>query len=158
LSGLWKCGKTSLLSHLLKATGDGSRYFLGQRLQQFGAVVVSEEGPHRWAKRRDALGIKDNVLMQLRPFKVRPDLKTWRAYLDELAAHVKGEGLSLAVIDPISNFWPVEDENNAVQVLNAMAALRAVTETGAAVLLLHHPRKSGGVDGISARGSGAFPQ
>jgi hypothetical protein len=158
LSGLWKSGKTSLISHLLKATGDGSRYFLGQRLQQFGAVVVSEEPRHRWAKRRDDLGIRDNVLMQLRPFKARPDLKTWRAYLEELAAHVRGQGLSLAVIDPISNFWPVEDENNSVQVLNALEPLRAVTETGAALLLLHHPRKSGGVDGVASRGSGAFPQ
>jgi len=54
----------------------------------------------------------------------------------------------------------VRDENSAAEVNAALMPLRAISATGAAVILVHHDRKSGGTNGEGARGSsaiGGFP-
>jgi hypothetical protein len=74
-----------------------------------------------------------------------------------LADCVTRDDIGLVVIDPIADFWPVRDENNASEVSEAILPLRQITNAGGAVLILHHPRKSGGYDGTAPRGSGQLP-
>jgi RecA-family ATPase len=61
------------------------------------------------------------------------------------------------VIDSLSRFWNVMDENNNMEVIREVSPLLEMArETNAAVLLVHHERKSGGEDGRSIRGGSAL--
>ena len=153
-SALWKSGKTTLLSHLLKTLAtDG--LFCGQPVQASRVLYVTEEHEDLWAERRDKLGLQDHVTFLIRPFHTKPDFAHWAeflAYLDELRGHLNPD---LIVFDTISNLWPVRDENDAVQVQSALMPLRRITE-GISLGLVHHARKSDGREATAPRGSGAL--
>ena len=78
-------------------------------------------------------------------------------FLDQLAALVKSRGYEFVVLDTIGAFWPVDNENDASEVLRAVMPFHAITEAGAGILLIHHPRKGDGQEGQASRGSGALP-
>jgi AAA domain len=71
LSALPKVGKTTFLAHLLKAACHGGEH-CGQKVEPRKVLLVSEEHESRWAKRRDALGLTDNVYVRARPFRTKP--------------------------------------------------------------------------------------
>lgn len=155
LSALWKVGKTTLLSHLLKACGEGGE-FLGRPIVASKVLYVSEEGERHWVRRRDTLDLKDNTGFYLQPFPTRPDPKGWIAFVNQLAADVKTHGFDLVVFDTLAKLWPVQEENDAGAVDAALMCLWEVTRAGAGVLLIHHLRKSGGQEYTGSRGSGAL--
>ncbi len=155
LTALWKCGKTTLLSHLLEALSHEGE-FCGLEATPARVLVVTEEPAALWIEHRDRLGIGDHVDALVRPLKARPTWKEWTAFLERIAGWTKNNGYQLIVIDPLPNFWPVSDENDASQVIAALTPLRRLTDLGAAVLLNMHPRKSDGAEGTAARGSGAL--
>jgi hypothetical protein len=70
---------------------------------------------------------------------------------------VEEEGYGLVVIDTFIAFAPVQNENDAAQMMEAVAPLQAITRAGAALLLVHHPRKGDATEGQASRGSGALP-
>src|SRR5262249_34962624 len=109
-----------------------------------------------WIERRDKLRIRDNANFLIRPYTAKPDHARWRAFIAHLVNIVRGEGLGVVVMDTLPRFWPVEKENDASEVLSAIIPLQDLTATGAATLLLHHPRKSDGEEATAARGSGAL--
>ena len=51
-------------------------------------LVISEEATVHWARRRDALGLKDNVELLARPFKGRATGAEWRQFVTAVAALV----------------------------------------------------------------------
>ncbi len=155
LTGLWKAGKTTLVAHLLKLTAEGGQ--LVGPVAPCRVLVVSEEASGLWAQRRDAIGIGDHVHFILRPFKGKPDFGQWQGFVNHLTRLVIEKGFGLVVLDPLANLLPVRDENDAAAMIAALTPLYAITEAGAAVLLLHHPRKGDGGEGQAARGSGALP-
>jgi hypothetical protein len=155
LSALWKVGKTTLLSHLLRACGEGGE-FLGKPIRASKVLYVSEEGERHWVRRRDALGLEDNTGFYLQPFPTRPDPKGWKAFVDQLAQDVRVHGFDLVVFDTLAKLWPVTEENDAGAVDAALMCLWEVTRAGAGVLLIHHLRKSGGQEYTGSRGSGAL--
>jgi hypothetical protein len=110
-----------------------------------------------WAARRDGLGIGDHVTVINRPFLMRPRASDWSELIDVIVEFVKQQEIVLVIIDPLANAWPVTDENDATQVIAALQPLRAINAAGAAVLLLHHTRKSEGSEGLASRGSSALP-
>jgi hypothetical protein len=119
-------------------------------------LVVSEESQLLWKRRRDALEIGDNAWIMSRPFRGRADWLQWSLFADALAAMVREMSLDLIIIDTIGSVWPVEVENDASPVVEALSQLEAITAAGAALLCTHHLRKSGGTEGMAARGSGAI--
>lgn len=155
LSALWKVGKTTLLSHLLRACGAGGE-FLGRPIKACKVLYVSEEGERHWVRRRDSLGLTDNVGFYLQPFGARPNAATWGEFVKQLAADVATHGFDLVVFDTLAKLWPVQDENGAGEVDAALMPLWDVTKAGAGVLLIHHLRKSGGSEYTGSRGSGAL--
>ncbi len=155
LTGLWKAGKTTLLSHLLRAFGAGGD--LAGAVSEGQILVVSEESRGLWARRRDDLGIGDHVALLCRPFLGRPTGEEWREFVAYLAALVRRDGYTIIVFDTVAVCWPVSDENDASKVIAALQPLHAITELGAGVLLVHHPRKGDAGEGQAARGSGALP-
>jgi len=171
LTSLWKAGETTLVANLLRALCSGRAEFLGQRLgdrpRRLPALVITEEGPGLWAQRLGALGDglgglggalpADSPLHFVsRPFLARPTPERWQQYALLAAEWAAGQGIGLVVIDPIANLIPGE-ENASGAMLDFLLPLAAFTRQAAAVLLLHHPRKSDGGEGRAARGSGALP-
>jgi hypothetical protein len=155
LTGQWKVGKTTLLAALLARLQAGGE--LGGRTVSAGkALVVSEEGDEHWLRRAERFALGGNLRWLCRPFPERPSPAQWLALLDRLVEMRRTDGVDLFVIDPLASFLPGYDENSAAALLDALAPLARVTSLGAAVLLLHHPRKYTRSEGQLARGSGAL--
>lgn len=154
-TGLWKAGKTTLIAHLLKLFELGGELIGG--ILPVRVLYISEESTTLWARRRDDIGISDHVHFLCRPFLSRPSREDWEAFIDHLAGLVKSGRYDLVIFDTISTFWPVDNENDSAKVLTALMPLHALTRAGAAVMLVHHPRKGDGGEGQASRGSGALP-
>jgi len=155
LSALWKVGKTTLLSHLLRACGHGGE-FLGKPLKTSKVLYISEEGERHWVRRRDALSLNDNIGFYLQPFPTRPLQAGWLAFVEQLKRDVETHGFDLVVFDTLAKLWPVQEENDAGAVDAALMPLWRVARAGAGILLIHHLRKSGGPEYTGSRGSGAL--
>ena len=156
ISALWKVGKTTLISGLLKSWEQDESY-LGQKVTKARALYCSEEGPTTWESRVLRYGLeKRNHGFFLQPFLTAPSIQQWHDFLGK-ATHIMGrDGFDVLIIDTIAAMWPVRDENSAAEVGAAINALKLVTADGKrSVLAVHHHRKSGGEHFTGARGSGA---
>lgn len=155
LVGIWKGGKSTLLAHLLKATDAGGD--IAGRIHPSKCLVVAEEGAGLWARRRDDIGVADNVHFLIRPFKGRPRWDDWEAFVQATAERVQAGDYNVVAIDTWQTISPCHDENDAAAMMRALTPLHRITEAGAAVLLIHHPRKGDANEGQASRGSGALP-
>src|SRR4051812_26287691 len=136
LTSRWKAGKTTLLSVLLnRLHTDGT--LAGNAVEPGPALVVSEESPALWVERGRRLDFGPRAQWLCRPFVRKPSAEQWHGLIAELVRSAESGGL--VVIDPLAAFLPGADENNASAMLDALAPLHALTNHGAAVLLLHHP-------------------
>lgn len=157
LSALFKAGKSTLLSHLLKSFGGSMADFLGLEVAPSRVLYITEEDESIWAGRRDTLMIGDYVGMCVRPFKMRPTMQEWREFIQFVEAKVKQQHFDLVVFDTLSKMWPVREENDAGQVEEALMPLWTISSGGTSILLVHHMRKSEGQQFVGARGSGGLP-
>jgi len=155
LSGVWKGGKSTLIAHLLRALEEGGA--LAGVVTKGRALIISEEGQGLWAGRRDDLSLGDSSEFICRPFKGRPRLVDWLGFIQHLARLIAERQFDLVILDTLSAMIPCDDENNAAKMLMSLTPLHTLTEAGAAMLLIHHPRKGDGGEGMAARGSGALP-
>ena len=154
-SALWKTGKTTLLAHLARNMGSGEPC-CGIDVKKATVLYVSEESETRWANRRDALGIGDNVHFITRPFRMKPTVPLWQklvAHVGKQAAIVKAD---LVAMDTLSALWPVKNENDAGEVQAALMPLWDISAHHG-VLLVHHLKKGDGAEATGSRGSGALP-
>lgn len=157
LSALWKAGKSTLLAHLARVFDGQKDEFLGHPITPSRVLYITEEHEEMWADRRDELRIGDHVGMICRPFKGRPSPAEWAAFVGKVAQAVTEYRFDLVVMDTISKLWPVREENDAGQVEDALMPLWTITSVGAALLLVHHNRKSDGKEFTGSRGSGGLP-
>jgi hypothetical protein len=156
LTAYWKAGKTVLLAHLLRALEKGGQ-FCGQDVARGRVVYVTEEAQGRWADRRDRLGLGDWCEFVVQPFLQKPSLNDWYRFINGLAASLRERPADLVVFDPLSNLWPVKDENSASETVAALMPLRLLNkETSCTLTLVHHLRKSDGDQATGSRGSGAI--
>lgn len=150
LSGFWKSGKSTLLSHVFRSTDDGGD--IAGKIEPCRVLVLAEESRQIWNGRVEQVGIGDNVHFLCRPLKGRASMQQWSAMLDEAGSYAA----DLVIIDTLSYFWPVENENDASMVQGALIPLQYLAERGKAVVACHHPKKGESGLGQSARGSGAL--
>jgi hypothetical protein len=151
LTSQWKTGKTTLLHGLLRALGSGLP-FLDRPVRVGRSWVISEESEDLWRDRVRAHPVGDHVELFPRPFRGRPTPDQWSELLEAAA----DDRPDLFVVDPLASFLPGRCESDAASALAALHPLHRLTTTGAAVLLLHHPRKKASEVGSAARGSGAL--
>lgn len=154
-SGVWKSGKSTALSYLLRSMGCGDTEFAGKAVVPCKVLYVSEEDALLWIERRDRLGLRDSVSMVCYPFLGRPSRREW----DRLIAYVRERAAvdeyGLVIFDSLPNLWAVSDENDNAQLAQAFSPLRSITEQGAAVLAVMHPPKGEDVAvGQMTRGGG----
>jgi hypothetical protein len=155
LTSQWKAGKTTLISVLLERLGQGGQ-LAGLEVQPGRAAVVSEEGPLHWYRRSQRLDFGRHVWFFCRPFAGKPDLPQWRLLVERLVRMRHEQALDLVVIDPLARLLPPGTEYHPDVLVAALAPLEELASSGAAVLLLHHPRKGVALAGQSSRGTGAL--
>jgi hypothetical protein len=153
LIGMWKAGKSTLLGHLLREMVTGGQ--LAYSVRKGRALVLSEERESMWAIRGSSLGIDPEhhrfICNPLhRRFK-KDEWPQWIAHIKDLCGEFECDTL---VIDTISDYWPVLDENRSEEQADALKPLNVFRDLGLATLVYHHPRKGESVRGQNARGSG----
>jgi AAA domain len=153
LTSLWKAGKTTLLSLLLSRRKQGGE-LAGLAVQPGKSVVISEEPLSLWTERGRRYEFGDHVGILSRPFGHIPTAEEWQALVDHILALRAEHGLDLAVIDPLAPY--LRNENHPSAIFATLFPLRALTQAGMAVMLLHHPGKGARPIGQAARGSGAL--
>ena len=157
LSALWKSGKTTLISQLLRAW-ETQESFLGQKIVKTRALYISEENDSTWEPRckNYGLNIKSHHGWIMQPFSGTPSMAQWQTFLGECKVDMVEHGFNCLIVDTLSSVWPVRDENSASEVGAAFQALKYFAKDGNhSVLVVHHMRKSQGADFTAARGSGA---
>lgn len=155
LTSLWKAGKTTLLTGLLQHFGTG-KPFLGRECIEARSIIVSEESRHHWVERLRTMPVGQHSRLMARPFLGRPSPDAWAQLIDHACSLRQAGELDLLVIDPLASFLPGRSESDAGTLMTMLQPLQRLAATGAAVLLLHHPRKKPSDEGSSARGSGAL--
>lgn len=154
LSGHPKVGKSTLVALLLERMAHGGT-LAGQPVEAGKALVVSEESRALWAKRAREYQL-DHVDVLCRPFVGRATESDWFRFCQHVAALVRERGYAVVVFDTLAALWPCADENDASAALRALTPLLAIAEAGAAVMCVHHLRKSDGAEGTATRGSSAI--
>lgn len=139
--------------------GDDEQTFLGSEVIGAGPVVYlsGEGGEHmmqpRLRKMEPHLGdpLSDLHLLTEEPL---PNLSVADDQ-DWLTAYCRNVGAVLLVIDPLSRFWKIDDENNAAEQTKFFTDLRRLAKgANVAVLTVHHDAKAGAETGMSGgRGS-----
>lgn len=158
LSALWKAGKSTLLRCLFLAMAKEEE-FAGQPTKKSRVLVLSEETKGDWSERREEIDeeLIDGILIWSRPLRIKPNMRQWIETIKEVTKLCIEEKIDMVVIDTLSSFWPIDNENDSAQVLKALVPLYNFTENNIAVLLVHHFRKGGGDQAQASRGSGALP-
>ncbi len=155
LTSQWKSGKTTLLAGLIRALGAGTP-FLGRPCAASAATVVSEESVSHWAGRTRAIPAGPRAHLIARPFPGRPTPEEWGDLVHRAVALRAAGSLDLLAIDPLANFLPGPSESDPASLHTMLDPLRRLAEAGAAILILHHPRKEKAEEGSAARGGGAL--
>lgn len=154
-SALWKVGKSTLISYLLKAIQE-KKEFAGLPVVLTKVLILSEESETIWARRREDLGLTGDIYLHCRPTKIKLDSKQWLTLLENELKFCTDKGIGIFIIDTISTFWPVRDEGNNPEIDGALLPLNVFFEKGICVMIVHHFRKSGGDQGTATRGGGSI--
>lgn len=155
-TGLWKAGKSTAIGYLLRDMYRGGGLVTAPTTAP--TLIWSEEPEGIWSNRRDDLGLPgESILFARRPTFAKPNAAEWLQMIDTTRQAIEDRGVGLVVFDTLPSLWPVVEENDAGESLAALAPIRDLTNAGAAVLLICHPRKGDGSQGTATRGSGALP-
>jgi DNA-binding transcriptional ArsR family regulator len=152
VAGAPKVGKTTFLAHAAVAVAGGYG-FLDRPTRQCAVLWIDLERPARLTRAlfRD-LGAEGLPIHIFSETGAKPQPAA-------IAAHIRAHDIGFVVIDSLSKFWDVEDENDARQVELAITPIAYLARTTHVALpLIHHNRKSGGEDGEELRGSSAVLQ
>lgn len=153
LVAFMKVGKSTFASALSVAVAQG-RPFLGFPTIRGGVLLLAlEEHPRDVRRRLTRFGVGPEDPLYVHEGVLTYAPATFEAFRDFIGEH----GITLVILDTLSMFWPVTDENANAEVLRSVKPLLTLArDTGASVVLIHHERKAGGEDGRSIRGGSAL--
>lgn len=153
LSAYMKVGKSTLMYAFVAAVARGEP-FCGHPTSRTPVLVLAvEEHKREVVNRLIKFGVKpgDPVMVHVGP--LHPNSETYH----DLDKTVRENNIGLVVVDTLSRFWNLEDENDNAEALRALAPLsNIVRSTGCTVLLVHHNGKGEGVGGKEIRGASAL--
>jgi hypothetical protein len=158
-SAYMKVGKSTLFYPLALAVARGTS-FLNRQTKQGGVLILALEEHLRDVKLRlKKLGVQssDPIYIQSGPVPCTPDgVKAIKEFAQE-------HKISLVIIDSLSSFWAIKDENNNAEVQKTIKpVLEFAHGENVTVLLVHHEskhggkKKGGGSDGRAIRGASAL--
>lgn len=151
LSAYAKTGKSTLITPLMLSIAHGDP-FLGRATCKTPILYLAvEEHPRDVHLRLVQFGITPDDPMHIAAGRLLP------SEFPRIGEYVRRQKIGLVVLDTLASFWNVEDENDNAEVGRAVRPwLDLARATNAAVLLVHHDRKSGGPDGKGVRGGSAL--
>lgn len=138
-------GKSLLAPRLGYAVAQGEEVF-GRRTRQGGVLYVAAEDGHGMRGRLSALRQEHGEAEAFHLVGGVSDLLSKAGQLKALRAAVKARRPALVIIDTLAVAFPGLEENSAEGMGQVVAAARALTTWGAAVVLIHHDTKAG--DGL----------
>lgn len=155
LTSRWKIGKTTLLTVLLQRLRTGGE-LAGLSVAPASVCVLSEESASLWRRRGERFDFGSTTRFCCRPFVTKPSHEQWARLVDRLRGELSDGPRSLLVVDTLAALMPAGVEANPDGLLHALKPLQSLAESGAAVLVLHHPAKRSRQPGLAARGTGAL--
>jgi len=159
INALWKIGKTTLMAKLLQAFETGGSC-CGQAVSKARVLYVTEESDATWKPRSERFGFQqENHGFVMKPFHGGVSMGQWGDFISACAENMNKYGFDILIMDTLANLWPVVDENNSVDVINALRHFNKIlgsVDKSKSVIAVHHSRKSGGENFTAARGSGAL--
>jgi len=156
-TAIMKAGKSTFLRGLFSSMSKNEEV-AGQPTTKCNILVISEESDDVWSESKKFIEEKEinHVSVWIRPIRGKPNYKEWDMVIKQIAEVCEKKKIELLVIDTLSSFWPIDDENDSAKVNKALTPLYTFTQKGIAVLLIHHDRKGGGDHGEAVRGSSAL--
>lgn len=146
-----KSGKTTLVTGLVQQMAKGGQ-FLDRPLAAGKVLYVSEESKKLWGPRQRRMRIGEHCELLARPFPRRPTHEQWEQ-LVELGMELQAAGkLDLLVIDSLTRFLPGSADVDLNSLYLMFDPLQCLTDSGAAVVIVHHPRRGRSEEGMTARG------
>jgi hypothetical protein len=156
LTSVWKAGKTTLMAGLLRELA-ASGMFLDRPVAPARVLVVSEESRELWAGRVRRMPVGPHCRLIAQPFLYRPTPDQWDQLVG-MAVELRAAGdLDLMVIDTLARFLPGRTESDLETLHRMFDPLRCLTDAGAGVMVLHHPRTRPTAEGTNARGHAGLP-
>jgi len=150
LSAYAKVGKSTVLAPLILSVVKGQP-FLGREAGKAPVLYLAvEEHPRDVRLRLEKFGLTPEDPLHIHSGRLLPE------EFPRVAEYVRQEGNKLVVLDTLAGYWDLDDENDNAKVLRAGSPWLDLARTAAAVLLVHHDRKSGGEDGKGVRGGSAL--
>ena len=153
LCAYMKVGKSTLAYRIALAIAQGIAC-LDRATTKTGILILAVEEHIRDVRRRlERFGMTAG--MEIYVITDRDQARD----LDKIREFVKAKAIGLVLIDSLSRWWDVADENNNMEVLRAVSPLLDLahdTSLNAAVGLIVHERKSGGEDGRGIRGGSSL--
>jgi hypothetical protein len=154
LTGLPKCGKTTLLCSLLHKFKQGEP-FLGQKVAPTGVFILTEQSAEVFKETLSNFALEfDSSNVGCAFYRSQIDQQTWDAQVDDATAICLEEGWGLLVIDTWARWASLESDHDAVEILRKMRPLYRAAEAGLAVLIVHHAPKSAAGDSAAQAVSG----
>ncbi len=152
-AGFMKVGKSSLIYPLAIRVAQG-RTFLELNTRRCGVLILALE--EQWVAVRSRLqrfGMQppDPIFIHCEP------LDNTFQNLKALEDFIQQNQIGMVLVDTLSMFWSVMDENNNASVVSQVKPLLNIARsTQAAVGLVHHTSKAGGEHGRSIRGASSL--
>lgn len=155
LSAFIKSGKSTLSAQLITAICQGTEFLDEYPGEQGAVVLLTEEPPATLLE-----AFADTGLTEKDPLHIllwtENDLVPWEEAVAGAVACCVAVGAKTLVVDTLSQWAGVDDENDASQARKAMNPLLQAAATGLAVLMVRQSRKDGGQIHNAGRGSSAF--
>jgi len=129
--------------------------FLGMPTTKTRVLILGvEESRRAILARLRRVGVRqaDRGRIFVHPTTLKASPQTYR----DVITFMKAQDIGLLVIDTMSNFWTVENENDNAEVNNAMRELLSLAhDDERCVFILHHDGKGDGVR--KSRGASSLP-
>lgn len=148
-----KLGKSTTLFGLFRAIALGEP-FIGLATRKTGVLLLTEERAQSLADKRALTDVDGDSLTLL--FRHDAGLSDWEQIVWEATAYCHEHSLGVLVVDTWDKWAPLADENSPGDHIAALLPLMKAAETGLAIVIVHHHRKSPGSNGDQMRGSNAL--
>jgi len=148
-----KVGKSTLAYPLALSIARGENFLDRETKQGSVLILALEEHPRDVANRLKGLGMNENDPV----FVHEGFLPNSPKELESVKAFIQKKEITLVLVDSLSVFWNVKDENDNAAVVREVKPLLALArDTETAICLVHHDSKSGGPGGRNIRGGSSL--
>jgi hypothetical protein len=147
-------GKTWAAIDLVRACMTGTKWLDQKPAKQVPVLYINEEmGAGPFFQRLDQMRVPGSRLSILQRAGINLDN---HSDLSQIADHIRSSGVRIVVLDTFVRVHS-RDENNNSEMAQLFGRFKAITDAGAAIVCLHHHRKSGSgspVEHEAMRGAG----